>query len=78
MKKDREAIIGVLRGVVDERTLRLNQRDIVFGLEHYIEGVRSEAIGWALAHACAAMDKGEDPRNSDVPDMLVRARKDLI
>ncbi len=68
MTKDRDAIKDIL----------LSKADIAVSLERYIEGVRAEAIGWAHADACAAMDKGEDPRNSDVPDMLVRARKDLV
>ena len=46
-------------------------------LEHYIEGVRAEAIGWASADACTALDKGEDPRVTNVPGMLERARVDL-
>lgn len=46
-------------------------------LEHYIEGVRAEAIGWAHTDACIMLDKGHDPRLTEVPDLLVRARADL-
>ena len=46
-------------------------------LERYIRGARAEAIGWAHADACVDLDKGNDPRTKEVPDMLDRARKDL-
>lgn len=46
-------------------------------LEHYIESVRAEAIGWTHADACTELDKGGDPRLTNVPDMLQRARVDL-
>lgn len=46
-------------------------------LEHYLQGVRAEAIGWAHADACAALDKGDDPRLQEVPDILRRAMHDL-
>ena len=46
-------------------------------LEHYIEGVRAEAIGWMHAEACATLDRGDDPRLTEVPDLLERCRVDL-
>lgn len=46
-------------------------------LEHYIEGIRFEAIGWAHADACVCLDKGGDPRLQEVPEILDRARIDL-
>ena len=35
------------------------------------------AIGWAHADACLALDRGDDPRNMEVPDMIERAKHDL-
>ncbi len=46
-------------------------------LEHYCEKVRVEAIGWTHAASCVALDRGDDPRNIDVPVMLSQAQKDL-
>jgi hypothetical protein len=46
-------------------------------LEHNIEGVRAEAIGWTHADNCADLDNNKDPRLKNVPDMLVRAKIDL-
>ncbi len=36
-----------------------------------------EAIGWAYADCCAALDKGKDPRKTDMADVIRRAKKDL-
>ena len=46
-------------------------------LELYIEGERAKAIGWTHANACSALDKGNDPRLQEVPDILDRARINL-
>lgn len=46
-------------------------------LEHYIEAVRAEAIGWAHADACVTLDENGDPRLTEVPSMFLRAMKDL-
>ena len=46
-------------------------------LEHYIECVRAEALGWCHADACVSLDNGNDPRLTEVPSMLERAKKDL-
>lgn len=46
-------------------------------LEHYIASVRIEAIGWCHAEACTTLDRGDDPRLTEVPDILRRALVDL-
>ncbi len=46
-------------------------------LELYIEAQRFEAIGWTYADACVTLDKGEDPRLQNVPNILERAKIDL-
>lgn len=79
MDKDRKAVCKIVSEMLD------NQGDdgifptstLYARLEHYIEGVRAEAIGWAHADACCDLDKGNDPRLTNVPDMLARAKKDL-
>jgi hypothetical protein len=42
-----------------------------------IAGVRAEAIGWCWTEACSHYDRGNDPRNILVPDILERAILDL-
>ena len=46
-------------------------------LEHYVEQIRAEAIGWTHADACVTLDNGDDPRLTEVPEMLNRALIDL-
>ena len=46
-------------------------------LECYCELIRVEAIGWAHANCCATLDKGGDPRLTEVPAMLAQAQLDL-
>lgn len=36
-----------------------------------------EALGWMHAEACTTLDRGEDPRDTHVPELLERARRDL-
>ena len=37
----------------------------------------TQAIGWAYADCCITLDKGGDPRQTEMPDVLARATKDL-
>lgn len=46
-------------------------------LEHYINKVRTEAIGWCHAEVCITLDAGKDPRTTEVPVLLSNAQKDL-
>ena len=79
MDKDRTAICGIISKMLDNP----DQHGIYptstayTELEHYIEGVRHEAMGWAHADACTTLDKGGDPRLIDIPDLICRARVDL-
>jgi len=36
-----------------------------------------EAIGWCYSWACTELDSGNDPRTSDVSEMLEKAKRDL-
>lgn len=42
-----------------------------------IEDARNEAIGWAYADCCVTLDKGGDPRQTDMAGVIVRANSDL-
>jgi len=36
-----------------------------------------EGIGWAYADCCVTLDEGNDPRQTDMGDVISRAEKDL-
>ncbi len=36
-----------------------------------------EAIGWVHAECCAALDRGEDPRDFEVSELVEKCVKDL-
>ena len=46
-------------------------------LEHYVEQERVRAIGWTHAECCVTLDKGDDPRLIEIPEMLDRAKEEL-
>lgn len=79
MDKDRTAICKIVSKMLDNpnKSGIYPTSTAYTELEHYIEGVRFEAIGWTHADACTALDKGDDPRLVEVPDMLARSRVDL-
>lgn len=35
------------------------------------------ALGWAWAEACTQLDRGDDPRQWEVPELLERMLKEL-
>lgn len=72
MKTDRSKIVDILA------RYDIYPEQVVYdALELYIDGVRTQAIGWAYTDACIALDKNEDPRLTEVPNILERAKKDL-
>ena len=79
MDKDRTAICNIISDMLDNPDKHgiYPTSTAYTRLEHYIEGVRTEAIGWTHADACVALDKGKDPRLTNVPSILERAKKDL-
>ena len=79
MDKDRTAICKIISNMLDNPDKHgiYPTSTAYTRLEHYIEGVRAEALGWAHADACCTLDIGGDPRLTEVPEMLDRARKDL-
>lgn len=79
MDKDRTAICNIISRMLDNPDKHgIYPTSTAFtALEHYCEGVRAEAIGWAHADACTTLDRGGDPRLVEVPAILERARQDL-
>jgi|GEM_PF-1847218 len=79
MEKDRTAICSIISKMLDnpDKSGIYPTSTAYTELEHYIEQVRTEAVGWMHAHACTTLDKGGDPRLVEVPDILDCARADL-
>lgn len=78
MKKDRLKIGGVLRELLDNpgdgshNIIRASE-----ALERLVHSERCEALGWAHAESCAALDAGRDPRKEDCADILRKALREL-
>ncbi len=79
MDKDRTTICKIINKMMDNpNKIGIYPTSTAFTeLEHYINGVRAEAIGWMHADACAMLDRGDDPRVAEVPDIYSRAMIDL-
>jgi hypothetical protein len=79
MNKDRTEICRIISEMLDSQDKHgIYPTSTAFTrLEHYIEGVRAEAIGWMYANACVTLDRGDDPRTMEVPRILERAKVDL-
>lgn len=79
MNKDRVAICKIVSKMLDspDKSGIYPTSTAYTELEHYIEGVRAEAIGWMHAAACTMLDRDEDPRLAEVPDIYSQAMSDL-
>lgn len=79
MDKDRTAICKIISKMLDnpDKSGIYPTITAYTELEHYIEGVRAEAIGWMHADACTMLDRGNDPRMAKVPNIYSRAMTDL-
>jgi len=55
----------------------MTRAEFDYALQKLIEHVRYEAIGWAWTEACIQLDNNKDPRQSDMADLLQRAKIDL-
>ena len=79
MEKDRIAIVKIISRMLDnpDKYGIYPTTTAYEALESYIEGVRAEAIGWMHADACVTLDEGNDPRRSEIPNILARAKVDL-
>ena len=79
MKKDRTEICKIISDMLDnpdEHGIYLTSTAYT-RLEAYVEQQRREALGWMQAECCTTLDRGEDPRLSEVPEVLERMVKDL-
>lgn len=79
MEQDQKKIQEVIGKVlIDHGAYHLYpMSELYLELERYIEQQRIEALVWMLAECCVLLDKGDDPRKMEIPDMLERAKFDL-
>jgi hypothetical protein len=79
MKKDRTAINKIISTMLDNPDpVGIYPTSVAYDeLEAYVAEVRVEALGWMLADCCVFLDKGDDPRKRNVPEILERALIDL-
>lgn len=87
MNKIKKSIV-VLKGMTsnDGTVNKIIMADLLHMLDNEIDKLPKEsskkngimeAIGWAYADCCATLDKGNDPRQTDMADVIDRAEKDL-
>lgn len=76
MDKDRRKICTIISNMLDnpDKCGIYPTSTAYTELEHYIKGVRIEAIGWAHAYFCAVLDRGDDPRLVEVPEIISQAK----
>lgn len=79
MDRDRTAICQIIGGMLDNPDEHgiFSTSTCFTKLEHYIETVRAEALGFAHGYACSILDEGKDPRTIQVPELLEKAREIL-
>lgn len=79
MKKDRTEICRIISHMLDNPDEHgIYPTSTAYDqLESYIDGARAEVLGWAYMDACLQLDQGDDPRLSEVPDMLNRMSAEL-
>jgi len=79
MDKDRAVICNIISDMLDspDKYEIYPTSTAYTRLEHYIESVRAEALGYAHGYFCILLDKGKDPRTEAVPNFFGNAIRDL-
>ena len=79
MKRDRSTVYDIINDMLNNPDAQgiYPTSTAYIRLEHYIEQVRMEAIGWTHASMCIMLDRGIDPRSEEIPGLLAQAEKDL-
>jgi len=79
MKKDRKIIEDIISEMLDnpDSSGIYPTTKAYHALESLVEDRLVEAIGWTHADDCVDLDRGNDPRKKNIPEMLSRAIKDL-
>jgi len=79
MRYDRERIIKIIDKMLDDARRRgIYQTDeCINELEKLVGDVRAEAISHTWTEACSAYNRGLDPRNVTIPQLVLKASEDL-
>ena len=79
VSQDRSAICDIISEMLDEpsdggiyRTTRAYNK-----MEALLQAARAQAAGWTWAEACTQLDRGDDPRQYEIPHLLSRIEHDL-
>ena len=71
-------ITSIIRGDIPEWAKEAFDSGQLFNrLSELIDKARIEAIGWAYADCCITLDRGGDPRQTEMSGVLKRAQDDL-
>lgn len=74
---DEERVKTILDELLPPNTRAQRRNDCLAAVTSLLASVRAEAIGWTWTEACSQYDRGLDPRRSEVPALLERAKQDL-
>jgi hypothetical protein len=79
MRYDRERVVKIIDRMLDDARRRgIYQTDeCINELEKLVGDVRSEAISYTWTEACSHYDRGMDPRNVSIPQLVEKTREDL-
>lgn len=78
MEKDRVIIYDIINEMLENPDNGIYDiTKALDKLETLAHDRRIEAIGWTHADDCVDLDKGNDPREKELPEMLNRANRDL-
>ena len=57
---------------------KITAEQVFTQMRQKIEIAGFEAIGWAYADCCIDLDKGKDPRKTEMSDVIERYKKDIV
>jgi hypothetical protein len=79
MKWDRERVTTILDKMLDNARRKgiYQMEECTDELEKLVGDVRAEAVAHTWTEACSQYDRGMDPRNYTVPQLVERVKGDL-
>ena len=79
MKWDRERVTTILDKMLDNARRKgiYQMEECTDELEKLVGDVRAEAVAHTWTEACSQYDRGMDPRNYTIPQLVERVKGDL-
>ena len=79
MKWDRERVTTILDKMLDNARRKgiYQMEECTDELEKLVGDVRAEAVAHTWTEACSQYDRGMDPRNYTVPQLVEKVKADL-